>query len=895
MSLSDLDARDKALCIKTSSIIEAGAGAGKTSLMVQRYFALLAVSDSPEQVLFCTFTRAATQEMQLRVMDALYAAKTSPRPDTEYEKKTYDLAKQVIERDEKLDWGLLHNSARMNILTLDGLAAKVAKQMPILSGMGGDISVIEDPFSLYSAAGMAVLEAVEDDGEISQDVERLMLHMDGNHQRAVELISQMMAKRDQWLRHVLHGKNGLNKDSVEDVLASVIDSVKSHAAETIANISKDIDQLIAFAQKNVGPDHIFLHYDDKDKYFHCIAELFLTAKGTLRKSVTKAHGFPAGKDNAEMKDLWKSVASELTSDAINAIGLVRKLPVPEYDEQQWQLLNSLFRVLLRSAVELKLVFNREGKVDFTEVSSRAIAGLSPDNDDRTVAHRLFSLFRHIIIDEVQDINRTQYKIIESLISEWDGTMGNTICLVGDPKQSIYRFREADVGLFLQAQERGIGQIDLVPLNLTTNFRSSPEIVDFNNSVYQNIFPNSVDIAKGAMPYSPSQSAKSGTSLDGIETWCLSEPSDDGEALLISEAILESKAIAPESSIVVLVRSRSHLRSVASQLRSDGIPFQAVEIENIAQKQAVQDVLSLTKAVLHPMDSIAWLSLLRSPALGMSLDDLTALFESLGDESIIERLFDKDRLQSLTENGKSAVSLLRKTIKWLIANQSSFDQITLIKAVWHQVGFAKGYSENEIDDVHSFFSLLEDYREDGIDIVDIERRLERFYAKPDPRPEAALVQLMTLHKSKGLEFDVVIIPCLGSKGHRQDPSLVMWHEFTDEDSGLPKMLIAPIKGQEENDIYQFMMDIEKEKSDLELIRLLYVGTTRAKNRLYLIGTVINEKPTSSSLFSPIWPYLNPQYKDQCNEAEKDASLDDEASTDEELPLTLVDTTLVRVEQ
>ncbi len=891
MSLTDIDARKKALCVSTSSIIEAGAGAGKTSLMVQRYFALLNTVDKPEQVLFCTFTRAATQEMLVRVMDALSAAKNQPRPDNDYEQTTYDLAKSVVERDQLMNWGLLHNVSRMNILTLDGLAAKVAKQMPVLSGMGGDINVCEDAFPLYMSAGMAVLEAVEDDGVISQDVERLMLHMDGNHQRAVELIAQMLSKRDQWLRHVVNAEDVLDKDNIENVLEGMVKDIHGNALNAISPFLPSILQLLDFAKSNLDIGHLF-HQATDDEESHLLAstaELFLTAKNTLRKSITKAQGFPAGKESAEMKALWKEISQGFTESNVAALASIRILPTPHYDERQWELLTSLFRVLLRSAAELKLVFNREGKVDFSEVSSRAIAGLSSSNVDRRVAQKLFSLFKHIIVDEVQDINRTQYQMIECLISEWDESLDNTLCLVGDPKQSIYRFREADVGLFLQAQKNGIGNIQLERLELTTNFRSSPKIVDFNNRMYQRIFPDSVDIAKGAMPYAVSESAKQPTALDGISTWCLSEPSEENEAILVSKAVQESKEIKNNASIAVLVRSRSHLRAVARRLKKDGIPYQAVEIENISQKPAVQDLLSLTRAVLHPMDNIAWLSLLRSPVIGLDLKDLSVLFENLGEDAILERLFDPIRKVNLSEVGKVAINKISNVATWLMDYALSFDQITLIKAAWSQLEMAKGYNENDIDDIQSYFNLLEDYRDSSIDITEIERRLERFYAKPNPDPEAANVQLMTLHKSKGLEYDTVIMPSLGNRGHGEDPSLIMWHEFTDEDTGLPKMLIAPIKGRDEDDIYQFMMDIEKSKSSLEKIRLLYVGTTRAKCRLYLIGSVPKSVPSSSSLFSPLWGSLYPEYKDDEFDAENVG--DDESEASEYI---LMDTLLNRVE-
>ncbi len=855
MSLNDLQARQSALDVTSSFIIEAGAGAGKTSLMVDRYLALLITVDSPEQVLFCTFTRAATQEMVNRVSGALQNAAVGARPAAAHAQQTYDLALAVLQRDKALNWGLLHNVARLNILTLDGLGAKIAKQMPILSGMGGDINVTDDAFPFYDRAAIAVLEAVEEDSAFSSDVELLMLHMDGNHQRAIDLLSQMLAKRDQWLRHIANADSVLDRTMTEGVLKGVVEAVTETAFEALHPHRDTINALLRFVAKNVDADNMLSRGVEKEGYLLRVAELFLTAKNDNRKSVTKAQGFPAGKDSAEMKALWKDVSEAFSCQDLSALAAVRKLPSVQYTDSQWDLLNSLFRVLLRAVAELYWVFSREGKVDFLEVSTRAIQSLLPDNEDRSVSQRLFSLFKHIIVDEVQDINRTQYRMLELLVGEWDASMDNTLCLVGDPKQSIYRFREADVGLFLQAQKFGIANVDLKPLILTSNFRSSPCIVDFNNKVYSAIFPNVIDIEMGSMTYVEATSERDNDPLSGVFTWSLPEASSELEARMVSDAIFESKAINPNATIAVLVRSRAHLKDVAKTLTEAGVEYQAVEIENISLKQAVQDALSLSRALLHPLDNIAWLSILRMPAMGLGLHDLTVLLESMGKDSVLDRLQDAERVSRLSEYGMQRIAKLVDTLMWWEENRDRFDMATVIKSVWFQLEIATSYAENDIEDVFKFFVLLEAAAGEGaIDIMDIERRLTRLYAQPNSSDKARQVQLMTLHKSKGLEFDVVIMPSLGSRGMSQDPSLFMWHEFTDADTGGAAMMIAPIKGQTDDPIYDFLMDIEKQKAELEIVRLLYVGTTRAKHRLYLMGAAKNGSPTASSLFSYLWPMV-----------------------------------------
>ena len=892
MALADLQARKESLNITKNLIIEAGAGGGKTSIMVQRYLACLLNVDFPEQVLFCTFTRAATQEIAVRVSDALMRATSDERPTSDYEATTYDLARQVLKRDNAKEWGLLVNSSRMNIITLDGLSAKIAKQMPVLSGMGGDISVTDDPFPLYNSAAMSVLEAIEEGGEISKDVESLMLHMNGNQQRAVELISQMLVKRDQWLRHVANAGDVLNKTEKEDTLLDVVNNIEQSALSSISTIKSELDDLLEFASANVSSDHALSKGSDESGYLERVAELMLTGKGELRKSVTKAQGFPSGKENAAMKEQWKTIASYLPSSAISALVSVRRLPSIHYSEDQWSLLSSLFRILLRAAAELSVLFAREGKVDFSEVSARAIASLMPDNDDQAVAQRLFSVLRHIIIDEVQDINRTQYRQIELLVSEWDETMNNSLCLVGDPKQSIYRFREADVGLFLRAKEQGIAGISLESINLTTNFRSSEVIVDFNNKVYQHLFPNKTDIALGAMPYANSIAGKTSHPLDGIKTWALNDESKEHEAKLAVSAVKESFSIDENASVAILVRSRSHLSHIAEELVKEGIEYQAVEIQNIAQKGIVQDALALSKAIMHPMDNIGWLSVLRAPSQALDLSDLTLLCENIDDQSIAERLFDDSRYSNMSKHGQAIVSKMREVLMRVDQLRTQFCAYTLIKSAWFQLSMASGYSLSDIEDVQKFFSVLSEFEgKSMLNIADVERKMESLYANPSSSPKANQVQLMTIHKSKGLEFDVVILPNLGSRGYGEDGSLVMWHEFTNKDTGHPEMLLAPIKGAGDDDIYDFLMSIEKEKSANELVRVLYVATTRARYRLYMIGHTKKGKPTASSLLASLWPKLSPEEVDlDALEADEDA-LDENSPEDVRMPDTQLQRSII----
>ena len=155
---------------------------------------------------------------------------------------------------------------------------------------------------------------------------------------------------------------------------------------------------------------------------------------------------------------------------------------------------ALFRVLRRALVELKLVFAERGECDFTEVALQAKDALETEGGVSDLAVALGMEFRHLLIDEMQDTSTSQYGLIELLTQGWDGH-GQTVFLVGDPKQSIYLFRQARVERFVRTMEtEELGELPVGLLRLTANFRSQAGLVDTFNDDFRWLFPGRVSAA-----------------------------------------------------------------------------------------------------------------------------------------------------------------------------------------------------------------------------------------------------------------------------------------------------------------------------------------------------------------------------------------------------------------
>ena len=203
-----------------------------------------------------------------------------------------------------------------------------------------------------------------------------------------------------------------------------------------------------------------------------LASMLLTKDDAWRTQFTKREGFPAG-ESAEERRVNRPYRERIAAlaDALQgndelraALAELRRLPPPRYSDAHWSIVGSIVEVLRRAAAELAVVFAEAGTMDFAEVTRRAVQALG-DERAGDIALALDARVRHLLIDEFQDTSITQFELVERLVSDWTAGDGRTLFVVGDPMQSIYRFREAEVGLFLRAWERGIGALALEQLKL----------------------------------------------------------------------------------------------------------------------------------------------------------------------------------------------------------------------------------------------------------------------------------------------------------------------------------------------------------------------------------------------------------------------------------------------
>ncbi len=885
--IADAAQRLAALNPRESFIIQAPAGSGKTELLTQRLLVLLATADEPEEVVAMTFTRKAAAEMRHRVYLAICAA-DGPEPAEAHARQTWALARAVLQRSRERDWHLQDSPQRLRVLTIDSLCAQITQQSPLTAGFGGRVEVVDAAEPLYREAARAVLETLDSGGERAGAVRRVLQHFDNRTDVLDAQLVALLGRRDQWLRLVTQDQRAERprealeatldwavRDVLEQLSQAVPDDLKAQwvasAAWCAINLSPDdpahpLQLLRSDGWPEARPDAML--------QWQWLANLVLTGNGGWRKSLDKNIGFPAGTkgETGLRKDAHRTLIEQLANVSGLAAQLqaVRVLPLPRYGDAQWEVLEALLDTLLLAAAHLRLVFAERGAVDFSEIAAQAIVALGGVSDPSELALRMDYQVRHLLIDEFQDTSEAQWRLLLQLTAGWAGDPERTLFVVGDPMQSIYRFREADVGLFLRAQRDGIGELQLTPLTLSCNFRSQAGIVDWVNRSFSQVFPPQADLNRSAVPYSPAVATRAAGAGPAVAVHAQIDATAADEAQEVVAIVREHRRLQPGGHIAVLVRSRGHLEQIAPALRAAGVGYRAVDIEALSHRPIIADLRALTRALLQPMERSAWLAVLRAPWCGLKLADLHELCVDLSShQSLLGALRDPQRLQRLSADARQRLGVVLTVIERACAVQGREPLRRWVEAVWLALGGPACVDQpTALDDAATFFRCLQTIAPgtmlDDLDQLDL--ALAKLKATPE-QGDDSLVSLMTIHKSKGLEFDVVIVPALG-RGTRSDHRPpIAWAHLSDV-HGEDRLLMAPVqaRGDEVDPCFEFVRSMEQDKQTFEDGRLLYVAATRARQHLHLFASVCSstksdqahQPPPSRSLLARLWPAVAQEF-------------------------------------
>lgn len=876
---SDWAVRERATDPQCSFLVQAPAGSGKTELLTDRILALLATVERPEEIVAITFTRKAAAEMHERVLEKLRRAEHPAPPESAHEFKSWSLGRAALERDRAFGWELLQHPARLSIRTIDAFCASLVRNMPWLSSMGGVPKLVDDARVHYLEAARQTLEMV---GE-SEPVTRLLEHMDLDVSQTCEALADMLAQRDQWLpllpdgddRHVLEANF---QDAVSQDLMGLKSLMPVGWAQQLAPLARAAAEVLS----KDGPSHALLPLQDWEGQafeteafdlarWKALAALLLTSTGGLRKTVNKNQGFlPKTTEKDDIVAWLRSHDSPEPPAWIQRLHATVHTPEPVFTEEQWAILQAQLSCLRIAAAQLMLRFMEAGEVDFIEIARRADQALGRAEEPTELLLKLDQHIRHLLIDEFQDTSQSQISLIEKITAGWQQGDGRTLFLVGDPMQSIYRFRKADVVLFLRVRDEGLGSIRPGCLTLTDNFRSQRGIVEWVNHAFSSLFPAQDDPSAGAIAYAHSTAFKDATISPAVRFHAVCPQLGQRAEDTVLELVKEALSAFPEAEhpVAILVRARSHLKDVTQLLAQEGIACRAVELVPLHLRAYVVDLVQIIRALAHPGDRAAWLSVLRSPYCGLRLESLHSLF-GFDREAAIPTLLEhalrpKDSAslcqaqKQLAPNEYQRLCAVAPVMLDALAQDDLAPLAARVERVWRLLGgVALARTATDLQDAESVFALIEKVAPyGGLDVDVLDARLTRLFASPEAG--ARSVEVMTMHKAKGLQFESVILFGLHHQPVSDRAPLVRIEHVAN------KVMLGPIKARatvEQDVISKYLAQRDKRRSDFEVDRLLYVAATRAKQSLHLVAELQRDADTgapiaarSGSLLARLLPYV-----------------------------------------
>ena len=861
---ADAEARAAALDPRRSILLQAPAGSGKTAVLTQRFLRLLCTVDEPDAILAITFTLKAAAEMRTRIMRALRGEVADSDPCAA---AVRTLASQARRHAAARGWKLLDNPAVLRIQTIDAFNYWLASQLPLAARAGGLLNITETPGALYRRAAQRTLAAAEGDVSLGAALELLFERLDNQYHTVERLLAQMLELRGHWLRYVLEHEPQRLCARVNQGLADI---VRTRLAALEATLPRALRHA---AQSLPGVGTLGTAADSLPAWKR-LASLTLTREGWRRTLSARFLGTDF-ETPAACAALRECIAALRCLPGLeSALRAVAALPAATLSAADGEAIAALSRVLAHAAAQLQAQFAEAGRVDYTYVTGAARAALTETGEPTELALRTGLALRHILVDEFQDTSLAQFELLESLTVGWEEGDGRTLFVVGDPMQSIYRFRDAEVGLFIAARARGIGPVRLTPLRLTRNFRATPPLVEWVNRTFAQVLPAADDLQLGAVAFSASVAAgqaptgsAAGDDAGGVPVRLRLFPDDrPGEARAIAASIAELRQRDPGGSVAVLVSAHAHATAVIVALRERGIAALGVDLVPLAQRPIVRDLVQLSRALHDLADRNAWLAVLRAPWCGARLATLTVLSAPDSRQLLWEALADPRRLARCQPGEAARLARLHAVLTAALERGTRLSEADWLESTWVQLGAPDAYPAADLEDARAFFTALAARCAAGEwrTPEDFAALLEDLYSVPQASAEQP-VAVMTIHRAKGLEFDHVFLPALERSSRGSERALLGWVDLPRAGGGSDLLLapVPPIGETADQDIAALIQQFTSARAAHERARLLYVAATRARASLHLSAAPrprADGRPRveGRTLLGCLWPVLGEEF-------------------------------------
>ena len=900
----DQQARAQALDASESFIVQAPAGSGKTELLIQRLLTVLTQADHPSEVLAITFTNKAAGEMRERLHSALVDASDPATADLSPVALTRrNLAALVLARDQERGWHLLDDLSAVLIDTFDAFCARITSNAPLLAvaNAGALAGIAESLSPLYREAAREALF----DTDIGESSNVLLTLAANRVDDVIDLIANLLGRRSQWLGEAVD----ISDEAIARHTARLLRDVRQELEAVSANLNlahqQDVEKLLEFtatslllAEKNeLAADRAAAAMDWSSgarvrsvATWRTLAAMLLTGSGELRKpgGVNKSSGFPKNDDKdfgsissqkrTEAKARMQSLLDELVNEPafLRALGKTRHLPTSLAIKEHAPLLKATLIVLRLAAANLILLLRERGVTDFGGVANAALQVLNEARDD--VMAGLDARLKHVLVDEVQDTNPAQFALLTALVADWSAGDGRTLFLVGDPMQSIYGFRDADVQLFAQAQTHGVSEVRLRRLTLSANYRSRPAVVDWVNAELARVFSHVGAWERSAVTFEPAVATRAADAQATVLRLAFADATDEAQDIAQRAALLQQHT--PEETIAILVRSRSHADAIIAAFAEHKVAFVAREFARWTERETIRDLLSLTYAIAHSSDRLALFSVLRSPWVGLRLATLSELASHLDGEgrrvSAWRALEPRASWQTALPTDELArIKTAHAAFSVAEARAWLSPLAERVQAAWQSFGgHASCMDVDAREDAVAFFAWLNVHAVGGQlpprHIVDALLAAER-RSFSSPISSGNAVEILTIHKAKGLEWDHVFLPGIDRKQRGDSRDLAQWRLTSDEEEGSASRSVLVVardsRKKLEGSVYDYVSQHTSAARSSEVKRLLYVAVTRAKTSLTLTRCNAAKTPSTDSFSALLGDVADEQFEQAAPVADK----------------------------
>ncbi len=832
--------RKKTRDLTKSFIVQAPAGSGKTTLLINRFILALASSDRPEKVLAITFTKKAAEEMRERVISFLNA------PVDELDKDLAMALKIIRNKSQRNSWNLYKDPSRLSIMTIDAFCIWLKARVPTSKVGSYTYSIEEFPENLYKkAARNAIRKFVLKEGHLNEN--KLLTNLDNDWTRLEKFIVEMLSQRQHYLMDV--GLD-LNRDLINESFRLYAEQkIKSVSGSLSADFLSQLISLYNYSSANLNEkkvsNSLACNFNNIALWQNILNRIVFNKDLSLKKRITISSGFPnKSEDNdkaAKMKCDWKDFVDSITNNNIMKHRLyeLATLHSTGLSSFEGHLLKEVSIIFKYAVAFLDLIFVEQKKIDFNQLLIDGINLLNEKITSEYFYDNLGFWFTHILVDEVQDTSAAQLTLIENIIAYWDGDDRHSLFMVGDFMQSIYRFRKALPEHFSEILKTGkFANICLDQIILKSNFRSQSDLVEWVNEIMSKI----IDASDCDNLNFETQLATKKSEGNPVAFFSTKKDEEEYEAIIVSDIIRDISQRANDKeeiiTIGILARSRSHLTKIIQQLNESNIKFITSDIRAIRDFAVINELLAITRCLLHPADKVALFAFISGPWKGMSLAEI----KDFADDYFSDTSFITNQNEPRLEGYIDLMNLIeagRKELQFLSLS-------SVVMKIWDALDGNQYFNNaDSILAVNIFFrelSYLEN-EEKVITSTKIENRLNIPFSEADHGSNIK-IQLMTIHKSKGLEFDYVILPGLNRRTRYDEPSIIASKIFSGK-RNQPIGLVAPFVKNDRDSFYNYINNFEKQNRANEAIRLLYVALTRAKKKIFILGEF--EECNSSKYF------------------------------------------------